>query len=112
MATEIVQQNWRKARKEHKCYLCGVTIHKGETYMVEKTLYDDFYDGPEFYTIKFCAPCWNDVLPEVIRELEDGDELEPEAARVWACEIDPKDDTPARKAYRKRADEEIYQWWL
>ena len=41
---EFFDTTCRKARKEHKCQLCGEVISKGETYVYETGKYDgDFF---------------------------------------------------------------------
>lgn len=41
-----------KARKKHKCDLCGQTIEKGQQY----SYFTGKYDG-EFFTTRHCLPC-------------------------------------------------------
>lgn len=71
MATEIIQQNWRKARKKHKCYLCGATINKGETYMWQKLV------GDYHYEIKTCKFCYDNIIPTVWEEERIRDRFDP-----------------------------------
>ena len=45
---EIISDGVRKARKDHKCDLCGEVIPKGTTYYWQKDIYDGaFYEWHE-----------------------------------------------------------------
>lgn len=55
-----IAEEWRKAKKEHKCYACREIIRIGDRYhfIAQK---DD-----EFFTVKHCARCW--TMGEAILE--------------------------------------------
>jgi len=50
--SEPIVDAWRRARKEHKCFACGESIHQGDVYHFTAQKDD------EFCTFKHCARCW------------------------------------------------------
>jgi hypothetical protein len=50
---EPIADEWRKARKEHRCFACREIIRKGDRYhlIAQK-------DDGEFGVFKHCARCW------------------------------------------------------
>ena len=50
--SEPIADEWRRARKEHKCFACREIIKVGDRYhfVAQK---DD-----AFFTVKHCARCW------------------------------------------------------
>lgn len=49
---EPLANEWRRARKEHKCYACREMIRRGDRYHFTAGVQDGFY------AIKHCARCW------------------------------------------------------
>jgi hypothetical protein len=50
--SEPIASEWRRARKEHRCFACHEAIRPGDRYHFEAQKYD------EFETFKHCARCW------------------------------------------------------
>lgn len=50
--SEPIVVEWRKARKEHRCYACRETIRTGDRYHFTAQKDD------AFATYKHCARCW------------------------------------------------------
>jgi hypothetical protein len=49
---EDIASEWRRARKEHRCFACRETIRPGDRYHFTAQKYDDFD------VFKHCARCW------------------------------------------------------
>ena len=62
----ILSDKERKARKEHRCDLCGKTIKKGETYDWTKTIYEGMlYDLKCHKKCRFlCQQLWDYADPD------------------------------------------------
>jgi hypothetical protein len=69
-APECYSEVKRKARKDHRCYECHITIHKGDTY----TYISGIWDGrPDSF--KNCEACC--ILKEYVYSESDCDEYPP-----------------------------------
>lgn len=63
---ELLSEKYRKARKDHKCNLCGGHIQKGETYRWSKNVYDGtIYEWHEHKNCsEVCGAIWDYVDPD------------------------------------------------
>lgn len=102
----LLDEKWRKARKQHRCEYCRQVISPGETYRWQK-LVDDCH-----YEIKTCKFCYDNVISTVWEEEQIGNRFDPtlypEDVQYWACDITAEEDTPLKKAFRDRAGLEIW----
>lgn len=95
-----------KARKEHKCDLCGQTIYVGELYINRRYTPWDCPDNEAFWGLKACRFCWDhsegkwdyswgegwtlDNLVDTLIEVIVSDILEPAyQAVVYPGDMDP-----------------------
>ena len=63
---ELLARKDRKARKDHRCDLCGKIIHKGETYVLSKNICDGtIYEWHEHKNCsEVCGAIWDYVDPD------------------------------------------------
>lgn len=63
---ELIERKDRKARKDHRCDLCGGIIKKGEVYEWSKSIYDGtFYEWSNHINCgKVSAAIWDYVDPD------------------------------------------------
>lgn len=77
---EVWSEQWRTARKEHRCYACRETVRPGDRYHVFRSLFDGRWS-----TTKHCARCW-----EMVEQIQNADfsngvvELGLNCGHTWA----------------------------
>lgn len=72
----------RKARKQHKCSLCGAVIRVGETYLDHA---DNMIDSATVYQGKECLPC-QPVKKEFLSSSYADEGYNEENIREWWCD--------------------------
>ena len=96
----LLDEKWRKARKNHVCDMCHGVIPRGETYHWEK------YVGDGLYELKTCNPCAKIfmIVAEYVDDwrLVDDEGIGFKDYENWAPDTDYPD-TPAKQAWRQRS---------
>ncbi|HAF72534.1 MAG TPA: hypothetical protein DCL06_06265 [Corynebacterium variabile] len=93
--SDLFAHKKRRARKTHRCDLCGTTIRPGDTYSHETGTADG-----RFLTWRNCAPCDEVISAASIDYYEtDGVGVTADDAQVWA---EDHPDDPVATAYIER----------
>ena len=82
MSVLTLESGKRRARKAHRCQLCGVRIRPGDTYASQNNVYDG-----RAYTWRDCLHCDRDGVVNYVADWCDPDNgVDYEAAFEWATE--------------------------
>ena len=93
-------EEWRRARKEHRCCACGETIRPGDRYHYLSGIWDK---SPSVY--KHCARCWHlyRLLQDRDLEGDGGIVLTLDCGELWRDNFNP-DTEPAELAFLTREE--------